>query len=173
MAESMEQHEQREKQWSAWWYDRMKLVVDDGTRTTKEREAAALREKRNWWRYTFGEEYVEKPKAAPAQPAFMEQPVLFACAQCELFFTNRASCNEHAKLHGGPPAEAKVLFHPRATELELKACLFVNLPLADRAMLSPTVRSSDMDLCYVTKRLVLREPCEEDEWPDTSYDGRR
>ena len=248
---------QKEQQWTAWWADRTKLMQDDGTRTTLEKEQAVLREKKNWWFYTFKETYWtvedkemqwrnqwdsvhggdkalfdglekrewwrktwseapplsarqidlardeeiaearahneethkedfrngfcrtvaerdtlrahvegmaaqqrERPVSLPRPP--METPVLFGCPACSNFSPNRHDCDTHIKDYHGT-GEAKVIFHPQATEEELKACLFVNLPLTDKAMLSPTVRSSDMDLCYVTKRLVLREP-EDEGW---------
>jgi hypothetical protein len=56
------------------------------------------------------------------------------------------------------PERAKLLFHPQATEDELKACLFANLPWQDKAMLFPGMSPADMDLCRATKRLVLRQP---------------
>jgi hypothetical protein len=96
--------------------------------------------------------------AAPEGRGLIPNPVLFGCSSCSLLFAQRLGCDQHARLvHRFQAQEAKVLFHPQATELELKACLFANLPWQDRAMLSPTVSSSDMDLCYTTKRLVLRE----------------
>jgi len=55
------------------------------------------------------------------------------------------------------PERAKLLFHPGASERELKVCLFNNLPWQDKAMLLPGMTPDDMDLCRVTKTLVLRE----------------
>jgi uncharacterized C2H2 Zn-finger protein len=92
----------------------------------------------------------------------MENPILFGCPACSNLFPNRRDCDTHIKDNHGA-GEAAIIFHPKATEEELKACLFVNLPWQDKAMLSGSVRSSDMDLCYVTKRLVLREP-EDEGW---------
>jgi len=278
---------QKEQQWTAWWADRTKLMQDDGTRTTWEKEQAVLREKKNWWLYTFCEPYWtvedkelqwrsyceeahgvgsqpvdglekrqwwrktwgedpplsgpqidlareeeiaeararnqelhkeelrkgfcrtlaecahveeiaaarafneethkedfrngfcrtvaerdtlrahvegmaaqqrQRPVSLPRPP--MENPVFFGCPACSDFFPNRHDCDTHIKADHGT-GEAKVIFHPQATEEELKACLFANLPWQDRILLSQTVHSSDMDLCYVTKRLVLREPGEE------------
>ena len=37
-----------------WWNSL--IVPYDGTQTTFEREAAVIREKRNWWRWNFGED---------------------------------------------------------------------------------------------------------------------
>jgi hypothetical protein len=37
-----------------WWNSL--IVPNDGTQTTLERQAAAMREKRNWWRWNFGED---------------------------------------------------------------------------------------------------------------------
>jgi len=37
-----------------WWNSL--IIPNDGTQTRLEREAAALREKRNWWRWNFGED---------------------------------------------------------------------------------------------------------------------
>lgn len=88
----------------------------------------------------------------------LQYPVLFGCAGCDKLFPSRNSCDAHAKSSHDVEGPAKVLFHPRATEAELKACLFANLPWTDRALLSPTVHPDDMDLCRVTKTLVLREP---------------
>ena len=109
----------------------------------------------------------------------MKYPVLFGCPSCEKLFPTRRSCNAHIESHDAPfepeglqtgtrlilsmaaqlskPERAKLLFHPRASERELKACLFANLPWQDKALLSPLIGPADMDLCYITKRLVLRE----------------
>lgn len=170
----------KEQQWTVWWAERTKLVNDDGTRTAWEKQQAVIREKKNWWYYTFGEPYwtVEDKELhdgfcmTVAQGdavleklgrPLMKNPVLFGCPSCDKLFPNRHGCDTHIKTTHGT-GQATVLFHPQATELELKACLFVNMPWQDRAMLSETLRSSDMDLCYVTKKLVLREP-EESEHP--------
>jgi hypothetical protein len=226
--------EQKEAAWSAWWYERTRLIVDDGSRSSWEKEQAVVREKKQWWYSTygvpywtqedkelqwlgycdkakrepydgpekvlwwhqaFGEQYV--PMAIEDQAALRTQasmraqvermsgdrasraavpwgrpliknPVLFGCPSCQLLFVNRTSCDKHAQNTHGVNAEAQVLFHPEATVMELKACLFVNMPWTDKAMLSPTVRSSDMDLCYVTKRLVLKAP-ESYDWSDDPY----
>jgi hypothetical protein len=58
------------------------------------------------------------------------------------------------------PERAKLLFHPDASERELKICLFNNLPWQDKAMLLPLTTPDDMDLCYTTKTLVLRDKAE-------------
>jgi len=77
-------------------------------------------------------------------------------------FPSRRPCDAHIRVeHAGCTEQAAIIFHPQATEEELKACLFANLPWQDKLLLSQTVRSSDMDLCYVSKSLVLREPDEE------------
>jgi hypothetical protein len=155
-------------------------------------ESSGPLEKQVWWQETFGEEYVAEQAPIPSgkqlaqlraeteaaeREAVMRpfapgktlipNPVLFGCSSCSLIFGNRRSCNDHIdRVHDGQPVgdeRVKVIFHPEASEFELKACLFANLPLQDKAMLSPTVHSSDMDLCYTTRRLVLREA--ESEWP--------
>jgi hypothetical protein len=56
----------------------------------------------------------------------------------------------------GKPERAELLFHPQATDDELKACLFVNLPWYEKAMLWPDTTPADMDLCRATKRLLPR-----------------
>ena len=93
----------------------------------------------------------------------IENPVLFGCPCCANIYSDRLSCDGHIKAEHGAhtKSEAVVMFHPRATEEELKACLFANLPWQDRVLLNGTVGSRDMDLCYVTKKLVFRAP-EED-----------
>ena len=248
---------QKEQQWTAWWAARP-LVNDDGSQTGWEKEQAVLREKKNWWFYTFKEPYWtredkelqwrnywegahgegsepfdgaekrqwwrktwgedpplsagqidlqrdeeiaearahneeahkedfrngfcrtvaerdtlrahvegmaaqqrQRPVSLPRPP--IENPVLFGCPACSNFFPNRRDCDTHIKVQHGT-GEATIIFHPQATEEELKACLFVNLPWQDKAMLSETVHSSDMDLCYVTKKLVLRESEEDEGW---------
>jgi hypothetical protein len=277
---------QKEQAWTAWWAARP-LFSDDGSQSEREKERAVLREKKNWWFYTFGERYltvedkdeqwrnywegahgegsephdgmekrlwwrqtfkedpplsktqidlarqeeiaaararnqedrekdarmgfygpaaalaaalrqkaVPVPEAAPMpeaaampeaapepEPAALrsqveaiaasssgrakslprppiEDPVLFGCPCCANMYLNRLSCDGHIKSEHGAPAnsEPKVMFHPRATEEELKACLFANLPWQDKVMLNGTVGSRDMDLCYVTKKLVFRAP---------------
>ena len=258
---------QKEQKWSAWWADRAKLMQDDGTRTSWEKEQAVIREKKNWWFYTFNEHYwtvedkelqwrnqwesvhgvgsepvdglekrqwwrktwretpplsgpqidlareeeiaaarvlnkeqheedfrngfcrtveelaalrarveweaaeqpLQRPISLPGPP--MENPLLFGCPGCSNLFPNRRDCDTHIKVNHGT-GEAQAIFHPKATEEELKACLFVNLPWQDKAMLTESVRSSDMDLCYVTKRLVLREP-EYDDGHNPFTDGVR
>ena len=94
----------------------------------------------------------------------IEDPVLFGCPCCDDLYFNRLSCDKHIKAEHGR-GEAVIIFHPQATEQELKACLFVNLPWQDRVLLNGTVMSSDMDLCYVTKKLVFRAP------EDADWDG--
>jgi len=47
--------EQKEQEWSTWWASR--LYVNDGTLSVWAEEQAILREKKNWWFYTFGERY--------------------------------------------------------------------------------------------------------------------
>jgi len=92
----------------------------------------------------------------------MPDPVLFGCPCCPFMFPSRRPCDAHIRVeHAGCTMQAAIIFHPQATEEELKACLFANLPWQDKLLLSQTVRSSDMDLCYVSKSLVLREPDEE------------
>ena len=86
----------------------------------------------------------------------IEDPVLFGCPCCDDMYFNRLSCDKHIKAEHGT-GEVVVMFHPHATEEELKACLFANLPWQDKVMLNGTVGSKDMDLCYVTKKLVFRE----------------
>jgi hypothetical protein len=48
--------EQKEKAWSSWWASRP-LVHDDGSQSQREKERSVLREKKNWWFYTYGERY--------------------------------------------------------------------------------------------------------------------
>ena len=161
--------EEKELQWRTHC-----ASVEDG-----EQKLSNEMEKSRWWARVFGE-LAPQPSAAhlgsireqaeglaagggaraaaPEGRGLIPNPVLFGCASCSLLFAQRLGCDQHTRLaHRFEAQEAKVLFHPQATELELKACLFANLPWQDRAMLSPTVSSSDMDLCYATKRLVLRE----------------
>lgn len=159
------------------------MCGDDGTRTSVEREAAVLREKKIWWRQQFGEDYVPmsehiasmRAQAEAADAAAdarvvslnrppMKDPVIFGCPCCPLLFSWRIACDDHVySVHDSPgldptlsliPDRAKVLFHPKATEEEIKACLFVNLHSTDKAMLSPGTHSNHMTLCYVTRRLV-------------------
>lgn len=163
---------EREKQWTAYWAP--KMCVNDGTQSEIEFEASVLREKKLWWRRTFGEDYA---------PKRLKHPVIFGCDSCDKLFPTRRGCNAHIESHDiavqpegaehmstgtrlmvsmaaklSKPERAKLLFHPQATEEELKACLFANLPWQDKAMLMPGMSPADMDLCRVTKRLVLRPP---------------
>lgn len=222
--------EQKEQAWTAWWASRP-LCSDDGSQSAWEKQRAVLREKKNWWFYTYGERYwtredkeeqwrsywleahgehsepldghekrawwqqtfgeayacepAPQPSsghltsiraraervaaggaaraAAPVRRPLMKHPIIFACSGCDKMFPSRAGCDAHVETIHSSAAEVTVLLHPQATELELKACLFANLPSHDKAMLSPGVSSSDMDLCYVTKRLVLREPWDAEE----------
>jgi len=48
--------EQKEQQWLAFWEP--KLCFNDGTQTAAEFQASILREKKLWWRLTFGETYM-------------------------------------------------------------------------------------------------------------------
>ena len=169
---------EREKQWTAYWAP--KMCVNDGTQSEIEFEASVLREKKLWWRHTFGEDYA---------PKRLKHPVIFGCDSCDKLFPTRRGCNAHIETHDiavqpegvlatgtrlmlsmaaklSKPERAKLLFHPQATEEELKACLFANLPWQDKAMLMPGMSPADMDLCRVTKRLVLRPPRHE-------HDGSR
>lgn len=92
----------------------------------------------------------------------MPDPVLFGCPCCPFMFPSRRPCDAHIRVeHAGCTQQAAIIFHPQATEEELKACLFANLPWQDKLLLSQTLRSSDMDLCYVSKSLVLRKPDQE------------
>jgi hypothetical protein len=164
---------EREKQWTAYWAP--KMCTNDGTQSEIEFEASILREKKLWWRRTFGEDYA---------PQLLKHPVIFGCASCDKLFPTRRGCNAHMETeHDIPvqpegaehmstaarlilsmaaklskPERAKLLFHPQATEEELKACLFANLPWQDKAMLPSGMSPADMDLCRVTKTLVLRPP---------------
>ena len=64
MALSMEQKEQA---WSTWWASRP-LVHDDGSQSQREKEWSVLREKKNWWFYTYGERYwTREDKLAAAE----------------------------------------------------------------------------------------------------------
>jgi hypothetical protein len=149
------------------------MCVNDGSQSHTEFEASVLREKKLWWRHTFGEDYA---------PQRLKHPIIFGCDSCDKLFPTRRGCNAHIETHDiplqpegaehmstgarlilsmaaklGKPERAKLLFHPQATEDELKDCLFANLPSHEKAMLWPDTTPADMDLCRVTKRLVLRE----------------
>jgi len=163
---------EREKQWTAYWAP--KMCTNDGSQSHTEFEASVLREKKLWWRRTFGEDYA---------PKRLKHPILFGCDSCDKLFPTRRGCNTHIEAeHDIPvqpegaehmstgarlilsmaakiskPERAKLLFHPQATEEELKACVFANMPSHEKAMLWPGTTPADMDLCRVTKRLVLRE----------------
>ena len=158
---------EREKQWTAYWAP--KMCSNDGTQSEIEFNASVLREKQLWWLQTFNEPYLP-----------LKYPVLFGCPSCDKLFPTRRTCNIHIEsVHDAPisepealptgirlmlsmgaslskPERAKLLFHPDASERELKICLFTNLPWQDKAMLSPLTSPDDMDLCYTTKTLVLR-----------------
>lgn len=138
---------------------RHKAVADQEAKREPEAEAA-MRAQVESMVAQPEQHLAARPKSLPRPP--MENPVLFGCPGCAKMFPSRRGCDAHIEA-AHCEGQAHVMFHPQATEQELKACLFVNLPLTEKAMLSPTVRSSDMDLCYVSKRLVLREP-EEEGW---------
>jgi hypothetical protein len=151
------------------------MCTNDGSQSEMEFEASVLREKKLWWRRTFGEDYAPQP---------FKHPIIFGCDSCDKLFPTRRGCNAHMETeHDIPvqpegaehmstgarlilsmaaklskPERAKLLFHPQATEEELKACVFANMPSHEKAMLMPGTTPADMDLCYITKRLVFREP---------------
>jgi len=55
---------EKEEQWTAYWAP--KMCMDDGTRSEIEIRWCEMREKKLWWRHTFGEEYV--PAVEPEHP---------------------------------------------------------------------------------------------------------
>jgi len=182
----MEQKEQKEQQWATWWRSRM-CGNDGTQTSVEREAAVLREKKIWWrqqfgeeYAPMTADENIAAMRAqaeaadAAAPPRVfalkrppMKDPVLFGCPCCPKLFTWRISCNDHVySVHDSPGSDptlsliadkAKVLFHPQATEEEIKACLFVNLPWTDKAMLSPDTHSSDMSLCYVTRRLVLED----------------
>ena len=52
--------EQKEQAWTTWWSERTKFMRDDGSQSQWEKDKAVLREKKNWWFYTYGERYWTK-----------------------------------------------------------------------------------------------------------------
>lgn len=50
---------EKEQEWTKWWAARP-LVHDDGSQSQREKEMSVLREKKNWWFYTYKERYLTR-----------------------------------------------------------------------------------------------------------------
>jgi hypothetical protein len=47
---------EKEQEWTKWWAARP-LMHDDGSQSQREKDTSVLREKKNWWFYTYKEHY--------------------------------------------------------------------------------------------------------------------